>query len=210
MTQIDGREVLKAIHYVRDLYCTAARMLLAADGLVADQGWVPHGAKWKPIPWIEASLASTNRWMPHYVIRQYRREQGSETETRELLTVGVIPYDPVDQRIEEPLCLASRMRHRTDGDEVYWLPLQQLRLKGGIGPLGMVRRIHRDDLEFKPRRVANFAECVEGDELLSIAVPLVTVVDEQALLAQVLAPILAAAYAVTIPAGAGALGARQS
>ena len=100
--------------------------------------------------------------------------------------------------------------HRTDGDEVYWLPLQQLRLKGGIGPLGMVRRIHRDDLEFKPRRVANFAECVEGDELLSIAVPLVTVVDEQALLAQVLAPILAAAYAVTIPAGAGALGARQS
>ena len=207
MTQIDGREVLKAMHYVRDFYSTAARMLQAADGLVADQGWVPHGAKWKPIPWPEASLASPNRWMPHYVVRQYRREQGSETEARELLTIGVIPYDPIDQRIEEPLCLASRMRPRTDGDEVYWLPQQQLRTKGSIGPFGVVRRIRRDDLIPKPHRLAMFAECVEGDELLSIAVPLVSVVDEQALLSRVLAPILAAEYAVTVPAGVGALGA---
>lgn len=194
MTPIDGRAVLEAIHYVRDFYRTSAKLLQAADGLVAEHGWVPHGAAWKAIPRAERSLWGPDRWLPHYVLRQYHREQGQGS--KELLTLAVIPYDPVDQRIEEPLCLASRMRPLTDGDEVYWLPLQQLRTKDGIGPLGVVRRIRRDDLNPKPTRLAKFAECVGNGELLSTAVPLVSVVDEQALFSRVLAPIVAAEYAL--------------
>lgn len=199
MTQIDGRAVLEAIHYVRDFYRTAAKLLLAADGLVADRGWAPHGSAWKPTPRPE-SLGSPDRLLPHYVIRQYRREQ--DREKKELLTLGVIPHDPIERRMEEPLCLASRMRRLTNGNELYWLPQQQLCTKSGIGPLGTVRHIHRDDLIPKPDRLAQFAESVEGDELLSIAVPLVSVGDEQALLSQVLQPILDAEYAALVPTGA--------
>lgn len=116
------------------------------------------------------------------------------------MVTGVIPHDPIEHRIEEPLCLASRMRRLTNGNELYWLPQQQ-RSKSGIGPLGTVRRIRRDDLLPKPNRLAKFAESVAGDELLSIAVPLVAVGDEQALLSQVLEPILAAECAVILPTG---------
>lgn len=52
--------------------------------------------------------------------------------------------------------------------------------------------------------MAAFAESVAGDELLSIAVPLVSVMNEEALLSLVLAPILAFEYstiAVTVPSG---------
>lgn len=137
-------------------------------------------------------MGGADRWLPHWVIRQYHRED--DPEKKELLTLGVIPYDPIDERIEEPLCLASRMRCKTHGDELYWLPQQQLRCKNGIGPLGEVRRIRREDLIPKPNRLGRFDETVEGGELLSIAVPLVSLVDEQAVMAKVIEPLLAVEY----------------
>lgn len=67
-------------------------------------------------------------------------------------------------------------------------------LTKGIGPLGEVRRIRREDLIPKPNRLGRFDETVEGGELLSIAVPLVSLVDEQAVMAKVIEPLLAVEY----------------
>jgi hypothetical protein len=193
MTQPDGKAVLAAVNYVRELYSNTSRLLLAADSPLAERGWAPHGSSWKPIPQSRGTLAKPDRWLPHYVIRQYYREDEPQTK-EELLTIAVIPFDPVDNRIEEPLCLASRVRRMVDDDKVYWIPQVQLRCEAGIGPLGEVRRITRDMLAPKQARLNAFEALVKGDELLSIAVPLVSLVDDEILATRLLDPILGAAY----------------
>ncbi len=189
MTNDAGKSVLDAIHFVRDFHRTAAKMLLAADTPLSEAGWVPHGKGWKPIPGARRSLGKADRWMPHYIIRQYRLED--DVGKKELLTLGVIPFDPVDNRLEEPLCLASRMRTKTlDGDQLYWVPQLQLRCRDGFGPLGEVRRISREQIEYKAHRAAAFDQTVEGSYFISILQPLMAVVDEESLRALVLEPIL--------------------
>ncbi|MEM9456119.1 MAG: hypothetical protein AAGF11_18195 [Myxococcota bacterium] len=192
MTHVDGKAVLEAILYVRDFHRTAANMLLAADGPLSERGWAPHSTAWKPIPAATRSLQHAGRWLPHYILRQYYRE--NRRDDRELLSLIVVPYDPIDQRLEEPLCLASRMRALTDGDELYWLPQLQLRTKAAIGPFGEIRHITKPDLNPKPARLQHFEASVGGGELLSLAVPLMTITDETSLVAELIKPILDAQY----------------
>lgn len=175
---IDGKEILAAIHYVREFYEHIARMLATADHDLSTMGWTAHGDSWKAVPKHDRSLGRAKYWMPHFVLRQYFRN----SDPAELLTIAAIPHDPVDGRIEQPLCLASRMRcQKPATDDIYWVPLMQLRRKAGLGDYGKVMRIRRADIESKPARMQAWDTLVLDDELLSLVVPLVSIVDEASL-----------------------------
>lgn len=193
MSNPDGPSVLAAIHYVRDFHRTTAKLLLAADGIVAAHGWIPHDRSWKCHPGQSKSLAKPDRWMPHFVNRQYHSGKAIRGE---LLTVSAIPFDPIDERLDEPLLVASRMRAISNGNELYWIPLVGLRCRDGLGPFGEVRRIRRLDLNPKPSRLKNFDASVGGGELLSLVTPLVAICDDEAL-GRALKPILSAEYSLT-------------
>jgi hypothetical protein len=175
---LDGKAILAAIHYVREFYEHIARMLGTADHIVGIMGWNVHGEGWKAVSKRDRSLRSVEYFMPNFVIRQYFRV----SDPTELLTIAAIPHDPVDGQIEQPLCLVSRVRWRkTATDDIYWVPQMQLRRTAGLGDYGKVMRIRRDDIEVKPARMQAWDALVINDELLSLVVPLVSVVDEESL-----------------------------
>jgi hypothetical protein len=190
---IDGPGILAAIHYVRDFYGNIARMLQAADLPLADRHWTPHGQSWKAVPKCDRSLSGSEYWMPHFVVRQYLRNDVKAS--KELLTLAVIPHDPVDKEIEQPLCLAARVHtNAATNDDVYWLPLMQLRRTEGLGNPNQIVRIRRNDLRPDSPRLHAWDALVSGEEMISIMVPLVQIVDEGALVERLINPILAPTF----------------
>lgn len=187
---LDGKSILAAIHYVREFYEHIARMLGSADQIVATMGWNVHNDGWKAVDKRDRSLRGVEYFMPNFVVRQYFRV----SDPTELLTIAAIPHDPVDGRIEQPLCLVSRVRwNKTATDDIYWVPQMQLRRIAGLGDYGKVLRIRRDDIEVKPARMQAWDALVVNNELLSLVVPLVSVVDEESLRAM-LSELMAATF----------------
>lgn len=185
---VDGKKIFGTIQYVRDFYRHVTRLLQAADPIVGIDGWEVQRDSWKAVPTHDRSVRGVERWLPHFVVRQYFRRR----DPAEVLTLAAIVHDPIDERIDEPLFLAARLRWRTTvTDDIYWIPLMQLRRIGGIGDHGRVVRIRKEHIEPKPHRSSAWDALVVDDELLSVVVPLVGVVDE-ATLQSTLSELLAA------------------
>ena len=170
----DGRKVLAAFSFVRDVYANAARMLYSADDVMQRRGCVAYGSSWKAVPDAgRRGVLDYGDWVPYYVIRQY---SPTDTEGDEVVTLAAVFYDPEGSAIVEPLCIASRMAVTSLGDDLYWLSLYQMWLSDHPAD-GSVRVITADsaDWQLRPEDLEIFQESVAGQTMLSVAIPLLQI-----------------------------------
>src|SRR5947208_3444210 len=129
MVQSDSQAMVKAFHYVRDVYRNISRMLLSCDPLMEEKGFLTD-RKWPSI-WPDKSLVlssdnSSDSWLPYFVVRQYFNAK----ESIDLITLAAVVWDCWDSnppRFDTPLCLASRMLvPDTASKELMWIGVIQM------------------------------------------------------------------------------------
>jgi hypothetical protein len=196
MSNNDGKKMMEAFLYVRDVYANASRMLYSSDDIMHRQKLHPY-ADWDAI-WPneeETGILAWNDWLPYYVMRQYHSE---DRENVEVVTLAAVFWDACGDGIDEPLLVASRMDGRDlEGNDVYWLSLYQLWLDD-YPPDGKVRTITSASMgwEKEPNDLDVFKDVVDGDRMLSLAVPLVEITDLEQLETRIIAPLMAEPFVV--------------
>lgn len=198
----EGRQMVEGFHYVQEVFRNVSRLLLSADALLSDRKHLPYPTDWSAsYPKKIFKVDEPQAWLPYYFIRQYHPVPQEPTR-KEILTVGVVLWNPQDPDFNTPLCIGSRMVVRETSDDVYWLALAQLWSRDAL-PDGQVRRIDRSSLGgpgWDTSDTKRFEELMVEGALLSIAVPLLGITRADELEDRVLAPLFLAPWPLA-PAG---------
>lgn len=137
-----GNGVKDAFEYVTTAIQTIRTMLLSADPVLTDIGWIPY-REWEYCSWPtefpeDGLLSDSKLWLPRYFTRHYYRQEHEDTE---MLSVVAVPWEPGAPGFKESACIVSHMAITTDdGDDHYWLAGVQLyheaaRLDGAVREL---------------------------------------------------------------------------
>lgn len=186
----DGSSMMSTFNFVRDSYKTAARMLLAADALLADRQLAVY--PWHSIwPTRSTSLSKVD-WIPTSVFRQYH---SPEKKDREVITLAAVFYSLDDREIPEPLCIGSRMSVNAIPNDVYWWALVQRWAPTAAPPDGVVRVLQASDVRFASSdERQKFEDGVVAAKLATVAVPLLEIRGTSDLDQRILAPLLGFQY----------------
>lgn len=186
-----GREVVEAFHYVRDIYRNVSRILQASDPAMQHRGYRPYG--WSAV-WTPGDRVTTpEKWGPYWAVRQYYRP---ETQNREVLTVAAVMWDPKNEEMDTPVLLASRMQvTTTSGPDALWVGLWQH--WSMYGSDGIVRPLRvGDESRLAASDVAKAKALLASGALVSVAIPLLNVTSIDVVERRLLDPLLAAPWSL--------------
>ena len=179
MAADDGRRMVEAFYYVRDVYKNILQMLMSCDALLQDRGFSPY--QWAPMEGSKWVSWRADDWLAHRAVRQYYPRGRKD---KEVLTVGAVLWNPGPQEVQEPLCVASMMAAKSTPDAIYWVSL----LGWKVLPMNEVRLLGRADAKGHEE---TFDSIVADGRILSIAVPLLDVTSSETLEKRVIEPLLA-------------------
>ena len=182
---INGKEVVAAFHYVRDIYRNVSRILQACDPSMQQRGFRAY--KWSAV-WTPGDKVTTpEKWAPYWAVRQYHRR---DTQNQEVLTVAAVMWDPRHEEMETPVLIGSRMQVvTTSGPEAFWVGLWQH--WSTQTPDGEARRLSVENpTRLTPNDVAKAKALLADGTLLSVAIPLLEVVSIDVVERRVIDPLL--------------------
>lgn len=118
----NSKGILDAFGQVRDVYRSVSKLLLASDAVLYERGFAAYDT-WKAVEAKSLSHGNPDAWIQHRMVRQHHRLNRRD---RELLTVGVMLWNPRADLVGEPLCIVSFLEvQSTNSYDVNWIPLMQ-------------------------------------------------------------------------------------
>lgn len=174
-----------ALSTVREVYRSVSKLLLASDPVLDELGLSPYGYQWKAAEEQRFNHTTPDEWAPHRLVRQYFRKKRLD---QELFTVGAYLWDPCQEAMREPLCIASFMSVATiHSNDVYWLPLMQAH--DATAPAdGEVRLL--DPTRWSSANSDALKKLAPTQRVLSVALPLVEITSTSALAHRLLKPLV--------------------
>jgi hypothetical protein len=200
MEKSDGQRMVKAFHYVRDVYRNVSRMLLSCDELMKAKQFSAK-SKSDAIPKRTPVLSPGNisdTWLPCYVVRHYH----NISDPRDLITIGTVTCDVDCDQFDMPLCIASRMLvNDTDRDALMWVSIIQM-WDTAARPDGEVRVLSEASWRLPDKDLKEIAQHLyggRGGRILSVACPLLEVCNEDVLEKRLINPLLERGRTPLIP-----------
>jgi hypothetical protein len=173
--------------YVRDLYRNLAKMLLSCDTLMESRGFVPSSNSsstwWGDVKRLAHGKNVTDDWLPWLIARLYCRKESSSDMAA---VAGVLWGDP---SFNTPLAIASRMVVvDANSKHLVWICTRQACDKDAPSD-GNPRIFGSDCPRYTAADRQQFDHDIKGGRILSLACPLLDIVDTEGLDRRLLDPL---------------------
>jgi hypothetical protein len=186
----EGLKMVATFHYVRDVFQNISWILLSCDPIMEDRGFRTD-PKWvsaypqNPKPLSPASKVE-GILLHYFLVRQYFNLMNP----LDLISIAAVPWDPRSNDFITPLCLASRMLV-TDSKpwDLMWIGIIQVWDR--VAPAdGVVRQIGCNSPKWDPYMQKRFAELIPAQTVLSLAFPLLGIINTDHLEERLIRPLL--------------------
>jgi hypothetical protein len=188
MGKSDGRGMVEAFYYVRDVYRNICRMLFSCDSLMEEKGFSTE-PRWESI-WPERTLVLapgniSDSWLPSFVVRQYHKVD----DPLDLISIGAVVWDSYCRDFDIPLCLASRMLvNDPNPNALLWISVIQM-WDTTARPDGEVRVLVGESSGWL-NEDKEFVRLVRGRRIFSVGCPLLEICDTDAVECRLINPLL--------------------
>jgi hypothetical protein len=185
-----------AFIYVNEIYRNCARILISADILMEERGYVKYN--WKNMYDMEPientwrsntinNLKQADSILPGYLFHQYYQR---DLQNRDIITICTAPWRIVNSNTFYPACCLTRFLANSTSDHVYWIGAMPVWEKSNKID-GIVREYDSVSVSLQENFRDKFTEVVSDEKkLIGVSIPLQEITSSTEIETRLIKPLL--------------------